>query len=107
MVSPTWFSFAGAWLARAPHYLGLLTRYAIGALLRRWSANAPELRVFAAGAVKEIVIRVAPEFTKSTGIKVVPVYDTVGALRDRLLEGEKADWRCSATPRSTYLRTRT
>ena len=82
---------AGAWLARAPHYLELLTRYAIGALLRRWSANAPELRVFAAGAVKEIVIRVAPEFTKATGIKVVPVYDTVGALRDRLLEGEKAD----------------
>jgi molybdate transport system substrate-binding protein len=83
--------FAGAWLARAPHYLGLLIRYAMGSLLRRLGVNAPELKVFAAGAVKEIVIRVAPEFTKSTGIKVVPVYDTVGALRDRLLGGEKAD----------------
>jgi molybdate transport system substrate-binding protein len=83
--------FVGAWLARAPHYLGLLTRYAIGRLLRGSSANAPGLRIFAAGAVKEVVIRVAPEFTKSTGIKVVPVYDTVGALRDRLLAGGKAD----------------
>ena len=90
---PTTYGFSyvvfivGAWLARAPHYLGLLTRYAIGALLRRWRANARELRVYAAGAVKEVVIRVAPEFTRATGIKVVPVYDTVGALHDRLLRG--------------------
>jgi hypothetical protein len=27
--------FAGAWLARAPHYMGLLTRYALGALFRK------------------------------------------------------------------------
>jgi hypothetical protein len=26
---------AGAWLARAPHYMGLLTRYALGALFRK------------------------------------------------------------------------
>jgi molybdate transport system substrate-binding protein len=56
-----------------------------------WSANARELKVYAAGAAKEVVVRVAPEFTKATTIKVVPVYDTVGALRDRLLHGEKAD----------------
>ena len=56
-----------------------------------WSANALELKVYAAGAVKEVVIRLAPEFTRATGIKVVPVYDTVGALRDRLLQGEKSD----------------
>ena len=56
-----------------------------------WSANAQELKVYAAGATKEVVIRVAPEFTRATGIKVVPVYDTVGALRDRLLRGEKSD----------------
>jgi molybdate transport system substrate-binding protein len=83
--------FLGAWLARAPHYLGLLTRYAIGVLLRSLGVSAQELKVYAAGAVKEVVIRVAPEFTKSTGITVVPIYDTVGALRDRLLAGERAD----------------
>ena len=26
---------AGAWLARAPHYMGLLARYALGALFRK------------------------------------------------------------------------
>lgn len=53
--------------------------------------NAPEIRVFAAGATKEVVIRIAPGFTRATGIGVVPVYDTVGALRDRLLNGETCD----------------
>ena len=50
-----------------------------------WSANAQELRVYAAGATKEVVICLTTEFTRATGIKVGPVYDTVGALRDRLL----------------------
>jgi molybdate transport system substrate-binding protein len=56
-----------------------------------WDANARELKVYAAGATKDVVIRVAPEFAKTTGIKIVPVYDTVGALRDRVLRGEKPD----------------
>ncbi|MEI7672779.1 MAG: substrate-binding domain-containing protein [Deltaproteobacteria bacterium] len=49
------------------------------------------LKIYAAGATKEVVIRLAPEFTRVTGIRVDPVYDTVGALRDRLLQGEKSD----------------
>jgi len=53
--------------------------------------NVRELKVYAAGATKEVVIRVAPEFTRATGVGVVPVYDTVGALRDRLLQGETCD----------------
>lgn len=53
--------------------------------------NAQEFKVFAAGAAKEVVIRIAPEFAKATDIKIAAVYDTVGALRDRLLQGEKAD----------------
>ncbi len=53
--------------------------------------NAQQLTIYAAGAVKEAMIRIAPTVTAATGIKVVPVYDTVGALRDRLLQGEKAD----------------
>jgi molybdate transport system substrate-binding protein len=56
-----------------------------------WSASAQELKVYAAGATKEVVVRLAPEFTRATGIKVVPVYDTVGALSGRLLQGEKSD----------------
>ena len=52
-------------------------------------ANPREIEVYVAGATKEVVIRVAPGFTKATGIEVVPVYDTVGKLRDRVLQGEK------------------
>ncbi len=55
------------------------------------SADAPEIRVFAAGAAREAVIRVAPAFSGATGIRVAAVYDTAGALRDRLLRGERAD----------------
>jgi molybdate transport system substrate-binding protein len=53
--------------------------------------NAQKLKVYAAGAAKEAVIRIAPEFIRATGIEVVAVYDTVGVLRDRLLQGDKAD----------------
>lgn len=53
--------------------------------------DTQELRVHAAGATKEVVIRLAAPFTRATGIRLVPVYDTVGALRDRLLQGEKSD----------------
>jgi hypothetical protein len=44
-----------------------------------FDANAQELKVYTAGATKEVVIRIAPEFTRATDIKVVPVYDTVEA----------------------------
>ena len=47
-----------------------------------FNANAQELKVYAAGATKEVVIRVAPEFTRASDIKVAPVYDTVGALAE-------------------------
>lgn len=54
-------------------------------------AKAQGIHVFAAGAAKEVVIRIVPGFTLETGIGVAPVYDTVGALRDRLLRGERCD----------------
>lgn len=44
---PTTYGFsyvvflAGAWLARAPHYMGLLTRYAVGALFRKLLHDTP------------------------------------------------------------------
>ena len=53
--------------------------------------NERALKVFAAGATQDVVIRIAPVFTGATGSEVLPVYDTVGALRDRLLQGETCD----------------
>jgi molybdate transport system substrate-binding protein len=84
---------------RVARLLMLEHKQAVGSVLLamagQWedpgSANAQELKVYAAGATKEVVVRLAPEFTKATGIKVVPVYDTVGALCSRLLRGEKSD----------------
>ncbi len=63
-----------------------VARFAVGR-----SADTQELRVHAAGATKGVVIRLAAQFTRATGIRVVPVYGTVGALRDRLVQGERSD----------------
>ncbi len=84
---------------RVARLLMLEHKQAVGSVLLaiagQWegpgNADAQGLKVYAAGATKEVVVRLAPEFTRATGIKIVPVYDTVGALRDRLLQGEKAD----------------
>lgn len=57
-------------------------------------AGAEEVRVFAAGAAKHAVEALAPVFQKATGHTLRPSYDTVGALRDRVLKaapGEAAD----------------
>ena len=66
--------------------------YSAEAVVTPHSTDKPKkLRVYAAGATKEVVIRLAPGFTKAVGIRIDAVYDTVGALRDRLLQGEKSD----------------
>jgi molybdate transport system substrate-binding protein len=49
------------------------------------------VRVFAAGAVKAVVLELAPGFEAETGRRLEFVFDTVGALRDRVLSGEAAD----------------
>ena len=51
-------------------------------------AQADNIRVLAAGAAKAAVERIAPEFTRQTGHTLNATFDTVGAQRDRVLNGE-------------------
>ena len=56
------------------------------------SARAEEITVLAAGAVQKPVAELIAEFTKRRPeAKVTVAYDTVGALRDRVLGGESPD----------------
>jgi molybdate transport system substrate-binding protein len=58
------------------------------------STYADEVRVFAAGAAKHAVEAIAPAFQQATGHTLRASYDTVGALRDKVLQaasGEAAD----------------
>jgi molybdate transport system substrate-binding protein len=55
---------------------------------------ADEVRVYAAGAAKHAVEAIAPVFQQATGHTLRATYDTVGALRDKVLKaatGEAAD----------------
>ena len=55
---------------------------------------ADEIRVFAAGAAKHAVESITPLFLKASGHTLHTSYDTVGALRDRVLQapvGQVAD----------------
>lgn len=54
------------------------------------AAWADNIRVLAAGAAKAAVDRIAPEFTHQTGHTLSATFDTVGAQRDRVLNGAPA-----------------
>lgn len=54
-------------------------------------ALAEEVHVLAAGAVQKAVQEVVQKFEAATGHKVAARFDTVGALRDRVLAGETPD----------------
>jgi molybdate transport system substrate-binding protein len=54
-------------------------------------AAAAEVKVMSAGAMKEVVLAVVPEFEKQTGHKVSFSNDTVGALVRRIESGEAFD----------------
>jgi molybdate transport system substrate-binding protein len=69
--------------------VGLLATVALA-----WSvpaAKAAEIKVLSAGAMKEVVLAVVPEFEKATGHKVIFANDTAGALSRRILGGEAFD----------------
>lgn len=53
--------------------------------------RADEVRVLAAGAAKHAVETLAPAFQQATGHTVSASYDTVGALRDRVLQGQPGE----------------
>jgi molybdate transport system substrate-binding protein len=54
-------------------------------------AGAAEIKVLTAGAFKQVLLAVLPEFEKQTGHKVTVENDTVGALRKRIEGGEAFD----------------
>ena len=53
--------------------------------------HAEEIKVFAAGASKVAIELAATTFTQMTGDTLVVTSDTVGALRDRISQGERPD----------------
>ena len=55
------------------------------------SAGADTVRVLAAGAAQGAIRALEPAFRSASGHTVEAHFDTVGALRDRLLAGERAD----------------
>ena len=61
---------------------------AIGAPER---AAAAEIKVLTAGAFKQVLLAVLPDFEKQTGHKVTVENDTVGALSKRIEGGEAFD----------------
>ena len=54
-------------------------------------AWAEEVRVLAAGAVQTAVRQLAAAFAAASGHALKPEFDTVGALRNRVLAGDRAD----------------
>ena len=68
-----------------------LTAIAGAALVWAGAATAADIKVLTAGAFKQVVIAMAPEFEKETGHKLVIDNDTVGALVKRIEGGEAFD----------------
>jgi molybdate transport system substrate-binding protein len=54
-------------------------------------ARAAELKVLTAGAFKQVLLALLPDFERQTGHKVIVQNDTVGALRKRIEAGEGSD----------------
>jgi molybdate transport system substrate-binding protein len=54
-------------------------------------ARAAEVRVLTAGAMKSVVLEMAPDFEKQTGHKVLVANDTAGGLKKRISGGEAVD----------------
>jgi molybdate transport system substrate-binding protein len=54
-------------------------------------AAAAEIKVLTAGAFKQVLLMLVPDFEKQTGHKVIVQNDTVGALAKRIESGEVFD----------------
>src|SRR5712691_954580 len=61
------------------------------ALALSHAAAAAEVKVLTAGAMKEVILALVPEFERTTGHKVMLDNDTAGALSRRIEDGEAVD----------------
>ena len=61
------------------------------ALALSHAAAAAEVKVLTAGAMKEVILALVPEFERATGHKVILDNDTAGALSRRIEGGEAVD----------------
>lgn len=68
--------------------------------LRGSAANAAEIKVLSAVAIKPALDDLALEFERSTGHKVTVAYATAGIIRDRIQGGETFD--VAIMPRSAF-----
>ncbi len=73
--------------------LGALKAFAFGFLtmLSAPASNAAEIKLLAAGALRQVLGELIPQFEKEAGHRVSVTYGPVGALTDRLAKGEAAD----------------
>src|SRR5262245_52327045 len=74
-------------LMRTVLFAGLLSAMTLAGT----TVQAAEVRVLTAGAYKDVLVALVPEFEKSTGHKVVLDNDTAGALQKRISGGEAFD----------------
>jgi molybdate transport system substrate-binding protein len=70
---------------------GAIAGAAFGLIMTAQLAMAAEVKVLTAGAMKEVVLSVVPEFEQTTGHKVTVMNATVGALVKRIEGGETFD----------------
>jgi molybdate transport system substrate-binding protein len=64
---------------------------ALGLLGLASAASAAEVKVLTAGAFKQVVLALVPDFEKQTGTKVLVDNDTAGSLKKRIESGESFD----------------
>ena len=69
--------------------LALIT--ALGLIGAGTAAQAAEVKILTAGAMKAVVLAIVPEFEKQTGHKAVVDNDTAGGLLKRIDGGEAFD----------------
>lgn len=70
---------------------GLLLAVALAGGSSLNARAAETIRILAAGAVQGAVLRLEPAITTAASARLDVVFDTVGALRDRVLGGDAAD----------------
>jgi len=71
--------------------IALLVAAALWTAVSLSAATAAEIKVLSAGAFKQVVLALAPDFEKASGHRLVVDNDTAGALKKRIEGGEAFD----------------